>query len=268
MSVKLLVISGSHPRHVYATAPLLELGFETLFVQIQREDMIPEAPSNLAVRDKENFQRHFRQRKEAEELYLKLTTPVSYNGEHGIFITDGELNSPKLADLVAKFAPDIAVVFGSGLIRNPLLSYLPEHTINLHLGISPEYKGSATLFWPFYMLEPQFAGYTIHKVVTKIDAGGIYTQGVPELSTSDGIHDVACKTVLEAQIELMRLVCHLATGGEVNTQTQKRSGKLWLTSDFTPSHLRIIYNTFDNDLVRAHLNKEVGFLHPRLHVGF
>ena len=117
-------------------------------------------------------------------------------------------------------------------------------------------------------MEPQFAGFTIHKVVAKIDAGGIYSQGLPELNQSDGIHDVACKTVFSAQGELLRLVAHLANGGEVNLALQKRTGKLWLSSDFSPVHLRIIYDTFDNDLVRAHLNGEIGFSTPRIHVGF
>ena len=28
-------------------------------------------------------------------------------------------------------------------------------TINIHLGLSPWYRGSATLFWPSYNLEPR-----------------------------------------------------------------------------------------------------------------
>lgn len=268
MPIRLLIISGSHPRHEYAVAPLKELELETLSIQIQRENMIPDPPNNIASRDIANFKRHFEERNAAEERYFRQARTPQTVKESIVKINEGELNSNLIASEVEKFSPDIAVVFGSGLIKDPLLGLLPHHTINLHLGISPEYKGAATLFWPFYMMEPQFAGFTIHKVVSKIDAGGIYSQGMPELNQSDGIHDVACKTVLKAQAELFRLISHLAKGGDVNLATQKRTGKLWLNSDFSPAHLRIIYDTFDNDLVRAHLNGEIGFTTPRIHVGF
>jgi methionyl-tRNA formyltransferase len=268
MPIRLLIISGSHPRHLFTVEPLQKLGFETLMIQIQRENFLPDLPSGLQNRDAVNFQRHFKERKSAEENYFQQPGSSEVRRHPVLKINQEDLHSKRVVSEIEKFSPDIAVVFGSGLIRDPLLGMLPTHTINLHLGISPEYKGSATLFWPFYMLEPQFAGFTIHKVVAKIDAGGIYSQGVPELNLSDGIHDVACKTVLRAQAELFRLVSHLAKDGEVNLALQKRTGKLWLSSDFSPAHLRIIYDTFDNDLVRAHLNGEIGFSTPRIHVGF
>lgn len=268
MPLRLLIISGSHPRHIYAVAPLKELGLEALYIQIQRESMIPDPPKDIAPIDSTNFKRHFAERKAAEDQYFQQAHTPDRGEVRIIKIKEEDLNTKFITSEVEKFSPGVAVVFGSGLIREPLLGLLPPHTINLHLGISPEYKGSATLFWPFYMLEPQFAGYTIHKVVTKIDAGAIYSQGVPDLNPSDGIHDVACKTVLKAQVELFRLVSHLAKGGEVNLAPQKRTGKLWLSSDFSPVHLRTIYNTFNNDLVRAHLNGEIGFSSPHIHVGF
>ena len=32
-----------------------------------------------------------------------------------------------------------------------------KKNLNLHLGLSPWYKGSATLFWPFYFLQPNYS---------------------------------------------------------------------------------------------------------------
>ena len=45
---------------------------------------------------------------------------------------------------------------------DPTFAVLPKEKINLHLGLSPWFKGSVTLFWPFYHLMPQFCGSTFH----------------------------------------------------------------------------------------------------------
>jgi len=268
MSVKLLVISGSHPRHKFAVKPLTEIGIETLVIKIGRENMIPEPPVHLDKIDTDNFKKHFKERELAEEFYFGNTEFVKNKNLEYWEPDISDINSPEVTAKIIDFNPTIAVVFGSGLLNDRLLKILPEHTVNLHLGLSPHYKGSATLFWPFYMLEPQFAGFTIHKIVKRIDAGVIYSQGTPVLEFTDGIHDVGCKTVIEAQHELLRLVMHLIEGNRVNTAEQKGTGKLWLVSDFKAHHLRIIYSTFSNSIVAEHLNGKLSEKSPTLHVGF
>ena len=75
---------------------------------------------------------------------------------------------------------------------------LPKETLNLHLGISPEFKGAATLFWPFYFQKPGWAGATFHYLSDRADSGDIVHQVLPQLDITDGIHDVGAKTVLES----------------------------------------------------------------------
>jgi folate-dependent phosphoribosylglycinamide formyltransferase PurN len=268
MPVRLLIISGPHPRHRFALKPLTELGVQSLVIQMTRENMIPTPSKNLTKIDTENFVKHFGERAVAEDYYFG-NAELSNRSDVEFWETGlQDINSAEIVSKVINFNPTIAIIFGCGLLRERILEVLPEHTINLHLGLSPDYKGSATLFWPFYMLEPQFAGFTIHKIVKKIDAGGIYSQGTPRLELGDGIHDVGCKTVLEAQKEMKRLVEHLLQGNQIETADQKRSGKLWLVSDFHAHHLRLIYNNYKNLIVDAQLNGELSNKQPKLHVGF
>ena len=78
-----------------------------------------------------------------------------------------KLNSQESVDFVKKINPDVVLIYGSGLIKEPLYSTLPKNAINLHLGLSPNYKGAATLFWPFYFMEPTYAGSTFHYITDK-----------------------------------------------------------------------------------------------------
>ena len=168
-----------------------------------------------------------------------------------------DLNSPESAEFVRRIAPDIALIFGCSLIKDPLKSALPPLTVNLHLGLSPWYRGGATLFWPFYFMEPNFAGSTFHFIVNEPDAGDIIHQSVPELSSEDGIHDVACKTVVASSEDAVRLLKIAAAGGRWDRYRQKGTGKNFLRSDFRPEHLRVIYNVFNDDMVRHFLDGNI-----------
>ena len=90
--------------------------------------------------------------------------------------------------------------------KKPFTKSSSKKIINIHLGLSPEYKGSATLLWPFYFLEPQYAGVTNHKITNKTDSGDILHQILPKFSKSDGIHEVSCKLIKKACKDIVKLV--------------------------------------------------------------
>jgi methionyl-tRNA formyltransferase len=145
-----------------------------------------------------------------------------------------------------------------------LLDELPEFSINLHLGLSPWYRGAATLFWPFYFLEPNYSGATFHKITSSPDAGAILHQSVPPLDSGDGIHDVAAKTVTTATDEFTVLLDKFSVGKRFELTNQTAQGKLFSRYDFKPAHLRMIYERFDNDIVREFLAGKLSVRQPKL----
>ena len=134
----------------------------------------------------------------------------------------------------------------------------------MHLGLSPFYKGSATLFWPFYFLEPQFAGVTFHKISKKVDAGDILHQCTPSLEYGDKIHTVSAKAVIEGTDSLLKLIKIRKNNIKWNFYPQKRTGKLFLSKDFQPHHLRLIYNLYQNKIVDKFLSNELSKKIPDL----
>lgn len=91
--------------------------------------------------------------------------------------------------------PDVVLTYGVNKIDDHVIDMLPDYAWNIHGGLSPWYRGNITLFWPFYMLRPNWAGMTIHRLTSKLDGGDIVHHSVPKLEYGDGIHDVACKAV-------------------------------------------------------------------------
>ena len=262
--MKVLLFSGTHPRHLYVHRAILG-AFEVCgVVCMRREEMLPQPPPGTSAHDAENFQRHFADRLAAEQKYFGEPVAEKIFSQVPVLRCDKQtINTAEVAEFVKKCAPDMAFLFGPALIKEPLMSALPRDRVNLHLGLSPWYRGAATLFWPFYNLEPQFAGSTFHQITPAADAGAIIHQTVPELSAGDGIHDVACKTILASTADLLKLL-ELRKHGEFKETKQRSSGRLYLSGDFRPEHLRVVYDLFGGKMVDVYLNGEISQHKPEL----
>lgn len=259
--MRILWIGGSHPRHLYyinavaAEFPLAGALIET------RENLVPQPPARLPESDRLNFVRHFENRAQAEGRYFG---DPSYPDCAQLETDSEELNSERSVEFIRSVDPDLVLIFGSGLVKDPLYSALPRHAINLHLGLSPRYRGAATLFWPFYFLEPPYAGTTFHYIITEPDAGDVIHQVTPELAADDGIHDVACKAVVDSAAEAVELVRILNRQGAWQIHQQRGTGKNFLASDFKAEHLRMIYDVYNDDLVRHYLEGNLPSKKPTL----
>jgi methionyl-tRNA formyltransferase len=247
--LRVLFIGGSHRRHAYFLRTIAQHATVAGAIIEQREESIPRPPAGIAEGDRSNFVRHFEKRDEAERRYF---TDASLPDVPVHVATAATLNSDAAAVFARSLRADVALVFGSHLIRDPLFSALPRHTLNLHLGLSPRYRGAATLFWPFYFMEPTWAGATFHYLVAEPDAGAMVHQVVPGLHSDDGIHDVAGKTVVASASAATALLDVLARTGEWTVYQQRGSGKNFLDADFRAEHLRVNYDMF-GDRMAAHV---------------
>ena len=265
---KVLIFSGSHPRHVFVNRLFLEFEIELSVVMMEREELIPNTPMNLPQKDTENFKRHFYERNITEEKAYGNNTMSQVNNIFSncniLKTISKNLNSSETINFVRKFKPDFVFIFGCDLIKNPLLDLLPKNSINLHLGLSPWYRGSATLFWPFYNLQPQYAGVTFHRIVSEPDAGDILHQVAPDLIKGQGIHDVGVNCVFEAKKALKKIITKVMNNSALDFHKQNSTGKNYLTSDFRPEHLRLIYNEFDNKIVNYYLSNSNRMKKPNL----
>ena len=98
--------------------------------------------------------------------------------------------------VLEKFNPDIIAVHGVGLIRDKIINRFSGRVINLHAGLSPYYRGSATNVFPFYNDELEYVGMTVHFIDPGIDSGDIILQGRPDFEDDDNTHTVGCKNVI------------------------------------------------------------------------
>lgn len=263
--MEFLLFSGTHSRHLWVQREVASRLDVSGIVFMEREDMIPPPDPAAAPHDKALHRRHFERRVEVEEA--AYGQPSAQDVSEGIatqIVAPDELNSTRVADFVAERDPDACFIFGVDIIRDPVMSQLPAWRLNLHLGLSPWYRGSATLFWPFYFLQPQFAGATLHQIIPSPDAGAIVHHTRPTLKPGQGVHEVAANVVRESRSDVVKLLLRLSNEGTLPTRPQRSAGKLFLTKDYEPHHLRVLYDLFDNDIVDAWLDGKLGKRIPAL----
>ncbi len=170
-------------------------------------------------------------------------------------LSRGEINLPYPYRVIKNFKPDLIIVFGSSIIKEPLLSILPYgRMINLHLGLSPYYRGSGTNFWPFVNDELEYVGSTILCIDRGVDTGDIIAHVMPKIEIGDTVHTLGCKVIKESTRMIALIIS--ATWAAIESGRQLKTVKQWLPAtkryyrkaDFTEEALKKYYENLRNGI--------------------
>lgn len=119
-------------------------------------------------------------------------------------IKSGDLNKLNRSQLSEALGSDVYVVFGASYIKGWLIDFLVKHrALNIHMGLSPYYRGSSCNFWALYDDNPGYVGATIHLLSKGLDSGDILFHCVPNFHADDTPFDFTMRSVLEAQQSLV-----------------------------------------------------------------
>ena len=103
------------------------------------------------------------------------------------------VNSEEVRNFIQSKDPDIILVSGTPLLKEPIIELAEGKIINLHPGIEPQYRGRYGAFLPIYNKEPQFVGTTIHFIDKGIDTGAILIQQQVDFDLNDTLKTITYK---------------------------------------------------------------------------
>ena len=84
------------------------------------------------------------------------------------------------------------IVFGSSYIKSDLVDYLiSKKAINIHMGISPYYRGTDCNFWALFDNNSHLVGATIHRLSVAIDGGDIINHCLSNVKTNEFIYTMS-----------------------------------------------------------------------------
>lgn len=140
------------------------------------------------------------------------------------------VSDPQTLALASELKPDLICVFGTSLIRGPLLERF--RLINLHGGLSPDYRGADCTFWALYNGEPQNVGCTLHFIDTGIDTGGLIAHVCPELRQGDDELTLFWRSV-EDSADVFAEAVERFVSGNLTGKKQTAKGRLYQVKDRT-----------------------------------
>jgi len=200
---------------------------------------------------------HLRELKEKEREFFGEHENFKIPARNMLEVARGASNGTEVFEWIKNKNPDYLILFGSSIIKNPLLEYFKDKTINLHLGLSPYYRGSGTNFWPLVFREPECVGATIHLATLEVDAGAILGQVRPDYALGDNCHTLGFKTVIAATHLLVRIIEGYNQGNLTGHRQNLSIGKVFKKKDFNAEAVLVMRKNFETGMIEEYLDKQI-----------
>jgi methionyl-tRNA formyltransferase len=86
------------------------------------------------------------------------------------------VNDEACLELLRQLQPDIILVNGTRIISKKILQSTAAVFVNMHVGITPQYRGSHGGYWALYNDDAENFGTTIHLIDAGVDTGAVIKQ--------------------------------------------------------------------------------------------
>ena len=238
--MRAVILTSNGPRHAYLAGAVASR-FDVRAVIREPKGAYYDAQAGASTLVAE----HFRRLAETEHRYFGASR---WPAVPTVECPRGEINQPELTARMAAEAPDVVVLFGTGILNDLWLSTFPDRIVNLHLGLSPYYRGAATLFWPIARGEVDCVGATIHLAAPRVDAGRILARVKPRLAAGDSYYDINYKTIRTAIDALPAVAEGYLQGKVVPINQDLGVGRVFRKRDFTEEALRAALHVIGDGL--------------------
>jgi folate-dependent phosphoribosylglycinamide formyltransferase PurN len=204
--MNITVFTGNQPRHLALVNRLSER-FATVHAVLECTTLFPgQVPDFFR---KSDIMREYFGHVQAAERAIFGDAAFTSPNVRTLSMKSGDLNMVERRQLAAALESDAYVVFGSSFIKGWLADFLVSNkAVNIHMGVSPYFRGSSCNFWALYDGRPELVGSTIHLLSKGLDSGPMLYHALPSFDEDDPFR-FTMKAVDAAQ---KSLVDHLASG--------------------------------------------------------
>lgn len=251
--MRITLFTSNLIRHNYLIYLLGEVS-DQLFV-VQEDRLILKENEDILYSKSETMKKYFLNVKKAELIYFKNKNFKKDNIKF-FSLKFGEINNFSINDFKTFLQSDIYIVFGSSFIKNNLLDFLmKKNAINIHMGVSPFYKGTDCNFWALYDDNPHLVGSTIHLLSESLDSGPILYHAMSNIKKNP--FNYTMSTVMSAFVSIVNKIkdnsiFDIKPIRQINKLTIRYSKR----KDFNDKIVNIFLNKKIN-LNKKKINKEI-----------
>ncbi len=237
--MNITIFTSNQPRHLSLIADLASIA-NTVYAIIEVNTVFPGERVDF-FKKSDIMQTYFSRVINSEKKFFGNISFLPSNVKP-LILKSGDLNKVNFSILEPALKSDEYVVFGSSFIKGKLIDFLvDQNTYNIHMGISPHYRGSSCNFWAAYDKNYDMVGATIHMLSKGLDSGDMLFHALPDFENDP--FDLGMRAVKSAH---KGLVDNLKTGSlsSYNRVKQDKSKELRYTKNIE----------FDDDVASDYLN--------------
>jgi methionyl-tRNA formyltransferase len=229
--LSLLILCGRGPRHLYVANALCQAGRPLAIVQEtggewNLQKTLKKLRPDYLLRKIWRWLRDRRRYTGGGEAKFFFGAEPPHLDHPELVKGVPHINHPEVLRLARELNPDLICVFGTSLIRGELLREGRLGIVNLHGGLSPEYRGADCTFWALYNGEPEKVGCTLHFINEGIDTGHLIAHISPAVAAGDTELSLFWRAVKDSAAVYVDFVRRLAAGERLGT-AQLNKGRLY-----------------------------------------
>ena len=164
------------------------------------------------------------------------------------------INSDEIREWLKQLGADMLLVFGGRIIKSEVISQFPAGIINLHMGLSPDYKGGHCIEWALYHGKPELVGATVHYLDEGIDSGEIIAQFKANPKRGECLAGITMRTIKGGIDLLVETFAKVDRGEKIVSYNQSKRGFCYSESHFTPE---VRYGVCKMSKPRSQLRKRI-----------
>jgi hypothetical protein len=196
---------------------------------------------------------HLAARERSEEDFFGSFVQIAPDRSNPLHLPKGAINAAEHAAAITDLRPDLLLAYGCSIIRQPLLGAFEGRFLNVHLGLSPYYRGSGTNFWPLVNGEPEYVGATFMFIDAGIDTGEIIHQIRARIFPGDTPHSIGNRLIADMTPVYALIVRRFAELERLPPLPAPAQPKLYRKQHFTAEATRTLYRRFADGLVERYL---------------
>ncbi len=250
---RIVLLTSSELRHTFFRKYIaLQDGIEVIasFCESSEKNLVHKIQNSI---DEDLRYRHLQTRIQTEKDFFALFCKYSEDNSNPISIFKGAINELEYVQQIIDLDPDVILSYGSSIIGPKLIDAFPDRFVNIHLGLSPYYRGSGTNFWPFVNKTPEACGVTFMKIDAGIDTGEVLHQIRPKIHATDGFH-VICNRLLVHMAEVATRIIQKFDALKPMPQLDKSDQHLYYkNSDFTEASVEQLHKNFNSGMIADYL---------------
>ncbi|WP_052262129.1 formyl transferase [Pseudoalteromonas luteoviolacea] len=156
----------------------------------------------------------------------ELTADMTNLDQVAPYLTVPNVNEDDVISHVKDRDADLVILCGTRILSKAFIQSIEKTIVNIHLGLTPKYRGVHGGYWALVNKDKQHFGATIHLVDEGIDTGGILKQACFEPSKNDWF--LTYPIVQQKEIlKFLPAVLEQLLAGDKSTQSNRLESAIW-----------------------------------------